>query len=241
MNLIILGIVMFAVLSVGGGLGYLVWLKTRPKKMTWDAEIYTISDAIKQEVVNQDGKIIKKLCLQDLRPYAMDIIEKIDRKGVTIYRLQKLGKPVPPIEADLIENWGSRKKVNILYAGGSCTLLNKGYEAEIGKAVYDPMPADRINLLTQELTLKKQRLQQEKDILTAITPWIVGMMALVAIIGLCYIMVSGWVEINEKSNAALEKYADTILRISELEKGKPLNPSVTLGEQKVTKNEDAGS
>ena len=231
---------MFAVLVIGGGLGYMFYLKTRPKKQTWKAKVYTISDAIKSEAINKQGKIVKKLALKDLKPYSLDIIEKIEKKpGITVYRLQKLNKPVPPIDAELVENWGlEHKEVHVLYAGGECTLLKKGYEDEIGTEIYEPMPTDRINLLSSHLALKKNRLQNEKDILQAITPWIVAGMTMLALVGIVYIVVAGLIEINERASVALEKFSEQIIEIEEARQGKPLKPSVTLGS--VEENTAAG-
>ena len=237
MNFILLFVVMFFVLALGGGLGYIIYIKTRPKKQTWEANVYTISDAVKTEVVNDKGKIIKKLELKDLQPYAIDIIEKIEDKNGTLYKLQKLNKPTPPIEAKVIENWGTKKVVNVLYAGGSCTLLNKGYENSIGTAVYDPLPADRINLITQDINIKTKRLTNEKDILQAITPWIVAGVTAIALVGITYIIISGLIEINDRATEALEQFGESITEGKKLAQGKTLNPSVTLGVVNENKKE----
>ena len=207
MNLLLLVLVVAFITVVGGGIGYIVWLKTRPKKQTWKAQVWTLSEGVQKNKLDGKGKPIKDLALHDLKPYIIDTIELIIKPpGLEVYRLQKLNKPVPPVSAEIVDNFGVGERiVNVLYAQGSCTLLNKGYEKDIGKAVYDPVPADRINLLKGELAIKKSRLQSEKDILQAITPWIVAGITMLALIGIVYIVVQGMIEVSDSFNEGAEK------------------------------------
>ena len=82
--------VMFIVVVLGGGLGYLLFFKSRPKSQHWIAKCYQISDGIRPPIKDKDGKIILDIKLNDLVPYTMDKIVKIERKSGTTYRLQKL-------------------------------------------------------------------------------------------------------------------------------------------------------
>ena len=46
MNLIAIIIATAIITAVGGGGFYLIWLRTRPMKETWDAEVYQDSNCI---------------------------------------------------------------------------------------------------------------------------------------------------------------------------------------------------
>ena len=61
------------VMAVAGGLGYLVWLKTRPKKEFWNAKVYRLSEGVRASKNS-------KFELKDLVPYARDVLEKVDKK-----------------------------------------------------------------------------------------------------------------------------------------------------------------
>ena len=115
---IVLGTVLFTV--VAGGLGYWLWLKTRPKKETWNAKIFQLGEGVRPPKVDpKTGQILSDLQLQDLIPYAKDIIEKIVKQpGIIIYRLQKLNKVTPAIESNIVEHWGDHdNEVSCLLIG----------------------------------------------------------------------------------------------------------------------------
>lgn len=198
MGLIGLFGVIGVVLGIGGGGFYLLWLKTRPKKETWAAKVYQLSESKRDPTKNKEGNVISKLSLHDIKPYAFDILEKIERKDQIVYRLQKLNKPTPPVEGDVVEYWGQGKKeVSVLIHKGNCSLMKKGYDKETGDLVFEPMPISRINLMKSEMALRKDRQQANKDILQAITPWIVTGICMMSIIGIAYITISGYIEISE--------------------------------------------
>ena len=99
---IVIGTVIF--MCAGGGLGYLIFLKTRPKKETWNARIYQLGEGVREPKRDKEGKIITDIKLQDLKPYGKDILEKVEKgKGITVWRLQKLNKTTPAVEGDVVE------------------------------------------------------------------------------------------------------------------------------------------
>ena len=200
-----MGIILTAVIAttivtvVGGGIAYFLYLKTRPKKETWVAKIYQVGEGVREPKRDKKGKILVTLKIRDLRPYASDVLEKIDKPpGITIYRLQKLNKTTPAVTGDVVDYWGEGKKeVAVLLHKGSCTLLKKGYSKETGEIIFDPLPHSRINIIKEEMSIRKDRLQKEKDILQAITPWIVAGICMLGLVALAYIMVEGFIEISD--------------------------------------------
>lgn len=210
----------FVVFGLGGGGFYLLYLKTRPKKETWTARIYRLGEGIREPEV-KDGKVISKLRLQDLQPYALDILEKVEKApGITIFKLQKIHKTTPAVEGDVVDYWGEGKKeVSVLIHKGQCTLLRRGYDRESGELIFNPLPHSRINLIKSEMAIRKDRLQKEKDIMQAISPWIVTGICMLGLVAIAYTMISGFIEMSEHfENAVIDSDA-TLLKIEQMKQG----------------------
>lgn len=187
---------------VGGGGGYLIWLATRPKKETWIARIYQLGSGVRKSKTD-------KISLSDLKPYAMDVLEKVIKKNGEFYRLVKLNKTTPAVESDCVDYWGENKReVNVLFEKSGCTLLRKGYDKVSGEIIFDPLNHSRVNLIKGEVAIKKDRLHKEKDILQAISPWIVAGILMFGLFGLTWLVVSGLVEISDNGLLAAEIMAD---------------------------------
>lgn len=218
--IIIIAAVGFVILSIGGGIGYWIWIASRPKKMTWKCYIYQMSEGIIDQTKLRGGiRIDYKL--SDLRPYTTDVIQKIDRKdGSTHYWLTKLKKPTPPVTTDCVETWAPNNKfVRVLLDGDTCTLLKSGYDRKIGGLIFRPLPVDRINMIKTELAERKERIENTKDILAQITPFIVVGIAMLALVVIAYFEVQGAIkiaEINDKITTdnleAQERLADKYLQ-----------------------------
>jgi hypothetical protein len=204
----VIGIVIgtLIIIGLGGGGFYVIWLITRPKKMTWKAKIFQLSDGVKPAIKDKDGNILSDTKLNDLRPYGEDVIEKIEKEpGITVYRLVKMNKVVPQVTSEYVDYWGPKKKeVSVLLVGDTPTLLKKGYNKAAG-AIFDPMAHDRINMMTGQMAIRKDRLRKEKDILQAITPWIVTGMCMLALFGIAYLTIEGFTKMSE-TNAEAQKY-----------------------------------
>jgi hypothetical protein len=210
---------------VGGGMGYLLWLKTRPKKETWFAKVYQLSDGVRPARTS-DGTIVGDLKLQDLRAYTQDVLEKVEKeKGIVVYRLQGLNKATPAVEGDVVENWGNgRREVSVLLHKGGCTLLKKGYDKQSGEAIFDPLPHSRINMIKSEMATRKDRLQKEKDILQAITPWIVTGICMLGLVAIAYVQINGFIEVSDNNLEAakhMDSAADKYLQVENLKYGIP--------------------
>lgn len=192
---------------VGGGGGYLFWLLTRPKKETWKASVYQLGKGVREPKLDKKGDIISNLKLQDLHPYSKDILHKVDKEyGTTFYQLQTLKKTTPAPEDGTVEYWGKGKKeVSVLYYKDGCTLLRKGYDKVTGEIIFDPLPHSRVNIIKGEMGLRMHRLHEKKDILQAITPWIVAGIVIMGLIGISYIQSEAYIKVSENLKSVMEE------------------------------------
>lgn len=202
MNLILLVLVGIIGGAVAVAAGYLWWLFTRPKKIIWQAEVYTMSDATKSAYDNE-GNV--RLSLHDLKPYTRDVLEKVIIDYREIYRLQKIKKTTPAVENDNIEYWDGIKRVSVLMHNDQCTLLKKGYDDD-GRIIFNPIPYDTQNLIKNEMSMRKARVQQEKGLLQAVLPYVAIIFAFMFVFGVGYLVISSYMEIGkEYDKAMLEK------------------------------------
>jgi len=216
-NILAVVIATAVVTIVGGGIGYLIWLKTRPKKQTWTAWVYQPSKGIKPFLRDKEGNKIREVKLRDLRPYIKDVIERTERdNGVVIYRLQKLNKIVPQVTAEVVELWGKNKIVRVVMEGDMFTLLEAGYHKDTRKLIFKPMPHDRINMMVSEMIIRKDRLKPHKDILQAITPWVVTGIAMMGLVAIAYFIIDGSIKINTQNVQAQERTASSLITAAEI-------------------------
>lgn len=210
----IIGVILVTVIvSVfGGGLGWLVWLKTRPKKMTWIAKCYQVGEGVRPPTYDSKGRLVSDLKLNDLIPYIEDRLERTEKEhGVVVYRLQRLNMTTNAVTADMVDVWGDGKKeVRVLVDGSTATLMKQGYDRETSTEIFQPMPRERIELIKSEIAIKKDRLNKEKDILAAITPWIVAGMVLLGCVGMVYLLSNAWIKMAEENRAGAEALATEI-------------------------------
>jgi hypothetical protein len=210
-NIITIMVVTVFATIVFGGLGYWLWLRTRPKKQTWNIDLYQLGEGVRPPKTDpKTGQVLSKIETQDLIPYAKDIVEKIDKEpGITLYRLQKLNKTCPPIESNMVEYWGENKSwVTGLLCGDEIFLMKKGFNKTTGEVLMEPMSQSRMNLIKGEMAIRKERLTKSKDILQSITPWIVTVIWMIGFVMLGYIMVSGFIEISENLKDASANFAE---------------------------------
>ena len=228
MGLLNIIIIIVIITIVGGGGGYLIWLYTRPKKETWIAKIYQLGKGVREPIKDKKGNIVSELKVQDLIPFAKDILYKIDKEhGTTYYELQKLKKTTPSPEDGTVDYWGKGKReVSVLYQKDGCTLLKKGYDKTTGEVIFDPLPHSRVNIIKGEMGLRKDRLHSSKDILTAITPWIVAGICIVGLIGISYIQSEAYIKVSEnlktvmeESNKKFDEFEAQQAKIEELKQG----------------------
>lgn len=212
-NLLVVVIATTVITIIGGGFGYFIWLMTRAKKMYWKANVYQLSDGVQAGIKDKFGNIVSDVHLKDMRPYTKDVIEKVFKKksGMTIFRLQKLDKTVDGVPSHTVDHWGEKNnEVDVLLEGETATVMSKGYDSKSGKIIFNPMPHDRINLIKSEQELKKNRLKNEKDILEAITPWVIAGICMFGLIAIAFIMVDGFTKISENILEGEEIIAETL-------------------------------
>lgn len=186
------------IFGLGAGGFYWFYIKTRQKKVTYNARIWEITGEL-NPFRNKDGLIVDNIPLKMLKPYDTDIIEKVDLEyHNTIFRLVKHNRPVPEVKAEHITFWGDKAKiVNVLKDGDNFTLLRQGcrkFETGDSEMVFQPLDYDLSNMLLNQYSLKQDRRKKEKDVLQAITPWIVVGICMMAIVMSSYFLAQGWVQ-----------------------------------------------
>jgi len=233
-------ITIFIFAMIGGGIGWWFWKKSRPKVQSWTAKIWQIGEGVRPSSLDEQGNPTSNIDLQDLKPYATDILQKLEvDTGIVKYRLLGLKKLTPPVEADFVDNWGSgNKEVNILLHKGGCTFLKKGYDKESGEQIFSPLPQDTINLIKGEIQDRSARLKKEKDILEAISPWIVAGICILGLIGLAFIMSNSFIktakinkETQQLDNANTDKIIAHEKEMIEWRYGINVPPTNSLGPQ----------
>jgi len=218
MNWIVLGIVCLVVLILGGGAGFWIWIITRPKKITWPCQIYQLGEGVKPplRMKGKNGKwhIIRDYQESELVSYTKDVIEKVDKKnGATFYWLQKMKKAVPVVTADCVEKWGNEKLVKVLLDGDTCTLLKGVYDRKLAKIIFNPLPHDRINMIKTEISEREARINDIRDILTSITPFITLGITMLALVSIVYFEVQGAVKIAELNNQGMEQISKSLYKL----------------------------
>lgn len=195
---IIILVVVIVIVLIGGGLAAWFFLGSRTPKLHWKAQIYQLGDGfIDIKKRSKEGQVHYKL--SDLKPYTTDVILKIDKKdGATHYWLQKLKKPTPVVTADCVEVWGQKNKVvRVLLEQDSCTLLKSGYDRKLGTMIFRPMDHDRINMIKTELSERNDRIENTRDILTQITPFVVAGICMIALVIIAYFNAQAGIKIGE--------------------------------------------
>ena len=205
-GILIIAVIAFVIMSLGGGIFYLIWIMTRAKKMTWNAWVYQLGDGIVPLKKEVDGKVQALYKLSDLKPYTTDVVEKVDKKsGATHYWMNRLKKAVPVVTADCVEVWGDKKKwVRILLEGDTCTLLKSAYDRKYAEQIFRPMPHERINMIKTEMDERNERIHNTKDILAQITPFITIGISLLALVVCVYFVTQASIRIAELTFDASE-------------------------------------
>ena len=206
-------------------LGYFIWVKTRGKKLSWVAFIWQESDAKFSVFKKKEGILNAEISVEEgakklsrLQLYARDVLIRDERsKGNVIFRLVSLNKTVgepTPDTITVMPNVG--KVVNVMYKGDTCTLLRNGYDSESGEKIWQPLPYDRYNALKNDMGIQLERVQQRKDLLAQLLPYVAIVIAFMAIIGLGYMAGSSQVKVAKENRVAAEMLADAYLQSAEL-------------------------
>jgi len=224
MGLLTIVIVTIVITVIGGGIGYFLFMRSRPKRMAWTAHCYQLGEGVRDaQIDKRTGKPLSTLKLQDLRPYVKDVLVRIEKDHArTVHKLERLNMTTNAVNADMVDVWSSDEKiVNVLIHGDSATILKKGYDKETGNIIFNPMARERMDLIKSEILIKKDRLRKEKDILQAITPWIVAGICILGLVSVAYFISNSHLKSSEvlaeaekfsatQQNKAAETYRDAI-------------------------------
>jgi len=236
---LMVGTLILTIIGLGGG--YWVWTKVKPKRMTWKAKVYQLGEGIKPYKRDKEGNIIHKIKLSELKPYCKDIIEKLEvAHGITVYRLKKLDRNVNPITQDVMEFWGKEdKEVSVVMIGDSFALLKNGYDKTTGDRMFDPVPHDKMYMVSSEIATRKARKKEKKDILEAISPWVVAGLIMLTCFGIAYVGFSSLEKMTKEMSDATKYYTEKQVEIAKIyqnvqDKKIIVMPKNNLGNQNVT-------
>lgn len=207
MNLkLILGLVFASVVLFGLGFGLFYWfyIRTRTKKITYNARVWEKIGSL-TDYESKDKKEIKPIPLGALKPYCRDVVERVELgHNQTVFRLVKLNKPVGEVKAEHINYWGKdNMEVNILKFGDNFLLMRAGVD-ENHQMVFQPMEYDLANMLLNQIAVKEEKFRKEKDIFAAVTPWIMMGILIIGIVMTGYFVGQGWVTTSENNIKAAE-------------------------------------
>jgi len=187
---IIAGVILFGAM----GAAYFIFLKSRPKKITWDAKIFERSGSM-ENYVTKDGKKMDAIPTESIRLIGTDIIEKVDMgKGLSPYRLQKYNAPIPEILAkhtQILPN--GRKEVWVLKDGESFSLMTPGVDQE-SRMVFRAADYDLSNMMLNQYHIKMSRLAHKKDTAKALMSLIGIIIVCAALVACAYSIGGAWTE-----------------------------------------------
>jgi len=209
MGLLITVLITLGVMAIGGGIGYFLFIRSQPKKIAWTAYCYQLGEGIRDaKVDSRTGKPLSDLKLQDLRPYIKDVLQRVEKPHArTVHVLQRLNMTTNAVNADMVDVWsGQDKFVHVLIHGDTATVMKKGYDKKTGNTIFQPMPRERIDMIKSEILIKKDRLKREKDILQAITPWIVAGICVLGLVAITYLLTNNYLK-GAQELAGAEKYS----------------------------------
>ena len=218
MNAWILVMVLFIIISLGGGIGAIIYYMLRPKMQTWTAKCYQLSSGITKRKVLKGGKWTGyNIRTQDLKPYTIDTLQYVEKKSGSIYRLKNQNISCNAVTSDVVDYWGKDKKeVQVLIIGSTATLLKKGYDTEQGEMLFKPMARENIDLVKSEIIIGTERYEQNKGLMQSIVPWIgVGAVCL-TLVAIAYISADAQIKSSENLVLISEKVDELDKKIEEI-------------------------
>jgi len=231
----IIGITVVATLFAMA-IGWLIYIKTRPKNISWTARCYQISEGTIPPEKDEEGNIVFNAELNPLIPYIEDTLVKIEKDNATIYKLSRLNMTTNAVTADMVDNWGEKGKyVDVLVKGSTATVMKKAYSKDIETKVFKPMSRERIELIKSEITIKKNRMKDEKNVLLAALPYIALVVSCVMLFGITYLIVDMNVDVTEKIEKINYDLNERALEIAKLNR----NPNAPLPDSLVGRKDVA--
>ena len=216
---------------VGGGYLFLYY-NQQEKRTVYKAYCYNITDAKKLPKRDKFGKVISNIDLAELRPFCTDTLISYKKdEGVTIFKLRRQNISTGEVRAEHIEHWGKEKHVKVLIQNGSATLLSPGYNKDTAKIIFDPMPREDIELITQRIINHKERKEvKDKNILAHISHWVSIVIISFFLLASAWQMKDAMIETNQINKEIAEQHAETANIINS-------NANSILGQQREMTNE----
>jgi hypothetical protein len=163
-----------------------------------------------------------------------DIIQRsLIRGGVVLYKLVRLDIVCPEVLPHHIDKWGEEEEVNCLIDGETVVMLSKGYDTKTSKAIFKPIPTDRLNLLKSEIIDRSNRLIQEKDTLAAITPWVIAGICMLGLVAMVYLNGTAFVQTSNNIEEGNKYAANKQLEIAKLYKEMYSDSIITNQEKQI--------
>jgi len=180
-------VIVFAIIIIGIGLGLFIYSKVKPKRETWSAVIYHLSKARIQDFTNEKGEVVERSSLTKLVPTGIDLLIYDGQD----YKLRDANLTVAGVDADSLNDFRNvvpNKKggkysrfVEILVDEGSATILKNGYDIDLGRKIWLPMPYDRAASNSADYRAKTLRYQETMSNWLKALPWIGVILMVVAI------------------------------------------------------------
>lgn len=203
-------VIVFGVVFVFGfGFFFFIWWKTKRNKLSWRAEIYTLQSGIMPPITDRKGNIVSDFKLKGLKFLAHDYVDKIETKeNGDVYKLRGadlavMGLPTNCEERIPLQDNPKKliNRVRVLIVEHSATFLNMGYDEKAG-VVFQPMEADRMNMVVTQIALRKERLYATKSLLEKILPWIVVGILVFGMLGVSWLHGKATYDIAEVNKEA---------------------------------------
>jgi len=214
-SIILFFLMIFIILTVGGLGFYLIFIKSRPKTRNWIAKCYQMGDGVKPKIRDNKGKILLDIKLNDLIPLKKDRLIKTETKDGISYMLSQQKITTNAVTADMVEDWGDDKEVHVLIMNDQASVLKKGIHKESTKVIFNPMERERVDLIVSDITHKKDRMRQEKNIWQQITTWIVAGILMLGMVSGIFLTVDGQVKTTEKLEAMTKDLSKKQVEISQ--------------------------
>lgn len=206
MNLLLVFVISFVIISLGGGAGWFFWYKSKPKSRTWTARCYTIGEGVlTRSILEKKKDTGYKIRLKDLKPYTVDILKKVTKRTDTIYKLVRQNLTTGAVTADMVDNWGKDKlEVNVLIHGDSATLMRKSYDWELGTILFRPMDRELMEMIKSEMTIQTSRYEETKSMLLSLAPYITFGIILFGLLAVSYFISDALIKISDRIVTATE-------------------------------------
>jgi len=208
----------FLALVFGIGIVYYVYkLLIDDNQVKWKANVYAASEATYNTIKDKDGKDVEVGELSDLVPIGKDeLVRETKEFGVTIFKLRKYGKTTGEVKANNITTWKENQEVDVLIDGDNATLLTKGYNKGISKLIFNPMPRERMDMLSQQVIVKKEKLhRQQKNIWEMLSPYFAIVMAFIITMGTIFFAINGYQESIKEFSKSIKDSNNAQLKVTE--------------------------